>query len=228
MDNTSDANKPVSEPQQTALNLKADNTQNFTEAQTRENIASGETVPTLFGKIKKFFSDLKTVAFSGSFNDLSDRPTPYSLPIASASTLGGIKVGNNLTIDQDGTLNASGGGGGGSDDIWLPTVSEQGVISWQKSSTSTAPTARNIKGQAGQNGQDGADGNGISGITKTGTSGLVDTYTITYTNGTTTTFTVTNGAKGDPGDDYVLTNQDKTDIATIVLGMLTIAENQEV
>ena len=30
--------------------------------------------------------------------------------------------------------------------------------------------------------------------TKTGTSGNVDTYTITYTNGQSTTFTVTNGA----------------------------------
>jgi hypothetical protein len=36
-------------------------------------------------------------------------------------------------------------------------------------------------------------GNGIATITKTSTSGLVDTYTISYTNGTTTTFTVTNG-----------------------------------
>ena len=30
----------------------------------------------------------------------------YHLPIASATTLGGIKVGNNLTIESDGTLNA--------------------------------------------------------------------------------------------------------------------------
>lgn len=36
-------------------------------------------------------------------------------------------------------------------------------------------------------------GKGISGISKTSTSGLVDTYTITYSDGTTTTFTVTNG-----------------------------------
>lgn len=33
----------------------------------------------------------------------------YSLPIATLTTLGGIKVGNNLTIDIDGTLNASTG-----------------------------------------------------------------------------------------------------------------------
>lgn len=36
-------------------------------------------------------------------------------------------------------------------------------------------------------------GKGISSITKTGTSGLVDTYTITFSDGATTTFTVTNG-----------------------------------
>ena len=33
----------------------------------------------------------------------------YTLPIASASTLGGIKVGENLTIDENGVLSASGG-----------------------------------------------------------------------------------------------------------------------
>ena len=37
---------------------------------------------------------------------------------------------------------------------------------------------------------------GISSIAKTGTSGKVDTYTVTYTDGTTFTYTVTNGADG--------------------------------
>lgn len=45
----------------------------------------------------------------------------------------------------------------------------------------------------GQDGQDGQDGNGIVSIEKTSTSTLVDTYTITFTDGTTTTFEVTNG-----------------------------------
>lgn len=35
----------------------------------------------------------------------------YELPIASATTLGGVKEGNNITIDPDGTINATGGGG---------------------------------------------------------------------------------------------------------------------
>lgn len=55
-------------------------------------------------------------------------------------------------------------------------------------------------GATGADGQDGADGVGIASITKTGTSGLVDTYTITYTNGTTSTFTVTNGQDGNSNE----------------------------
>lgn len=39
-----------------------------------------------------------------------------------------------------------------------------------------------------------ADVKGISSVVKTSTSGLVDTYTITYSDGTTNTFTITNGA----------------------------------
>lgn len=41
-----------------------------------------------------------------------------------------------------------------------------------------------------------AQGNGISSIAKTSTAGLVDTYTITYDDGQTSTFAVTNGADG--------------------------------
>lgn len=42
----------------------------------------------------------------------------------------------------------------------------------------------------------GPDGVGILSIEKTATAGLVDTYTVTYTDGDTDTFTVTNGAEG--------------------------------
>lgn len=39
----------------------------------------------------------------------------YTLPVASATTLGGVKVGANLTITPEGVLNATGGGGGGTE-----------------------------------------------------------------------------------------------------------------
>ena len=58
-----------------ALSDKADNIQTFTESSKRENISSGESISTVFGKIAKWFSDLKTVAFSGDYNDLSNKPT---------------------------------------------------------------------------------------------------------------------------------------------------------
>lgn len=48
----------------------------------------------------------------------------------------------------------------------------------------------------GQDGKDGADGRGIVSITKTSSAGLIDVYTITYTDNTTSTFTVTNGKDG--------------------------------
>ena len=49
----------------------------------------------------------------------------------------------------------------------------------------------------------GHDGRGIVSITKTATVGLVDLYTILYTDGTTSTFTVTNGSVGADGRGIV-------------------------
>lgn len=49
-------------------------TPTFTKADNRDLPISGETLSTLFGKILKWFSDLKSVAFSGSYNDLSNKP----------------------------------------------------------------------------------------------------------------------------------------------------------
>ena len=62
-------------------------------------------------------------------NVSSGGESSYTLPIASTETLGGIKVGENLSITEDGTLNAIGGGGGGSYTL-PPATSENlgGVI----------------------------------------------------------------------------------------------------
>lgn len=60
-----------------------------------------------------------------------------------------------------------------------------------------------------------ADGHGgIQSIAKTGTAGLVDTYTITYADTTTSTFTVTNGAKGDTGDAWYMYIKYSSDLPT--------------
>ena len=53
----------------------------------------------------------------------------------------------------------------------------------------------------GEQGIQGIQGVSVTSITKTGTVGLVDTYTITLSNGQTTTFTVTNGRDGEGSGD---------------------------
>lgn len=52
----------------------------FTTASTRANITTGEKLSVLFGKIAKWFTDLKTVAFTGSYNDLDNKPTIPTVP----------------------------------------------------------------------------------------------------------------------------------------------------
>lgn len=89
------------------------------------------------------------------------------------------------------------GGGSGSDEVWYPHISAQGVISWTKENTSSAPTPTNIKGADGQN---GTNGRGITSVTKFTTVGLVDIYQILFTDDTTSTFTVTNGEEGPRGE----------------------------
>lgn len=56
-------------------------------------------------------------------------------------------------VDQSG-----GGGSGTSDLLWKPTVSTAGVISWARSSSTTAPVSQNIKGPQGATGPQGKPG----------------------------------------------------------------------
>lgn len=61
-------------------------------------------------------------------------------------------------------------------------------------SDGTEATVGPIRGEQGPQGPAGPTGNGIDRISLTSTSGLVKTYTIYFTDGTTTTFTVTDGS----------------------------------
>lgn len=71
----------------------SDATVAFSAASERVNITTGEKVSALFSKIVKWLSDLKPVAFSGSYDDLSNKPTipantwrPVQDNLASSST----------------------------------------------------------------------------------------------------------------------------------------------
>lgn len=59
----------------------------FTPAVSRENIKSGEKNLTLFGKIAKFFSDLKAHAFSAPVNNGTSTSTTLALAASMGKTL---------------------------------------------------------------------------------------------------------------------------------------------
>lgn len=87
------------------------------ELENDSGFLSSETDPSVPDHVKNITEDNITAwngksDFSGSYNDLTDKPTipsAYTLPTASASTLGGVKVGAGLSI-SNGVLSATGGG----------------------------------------------------------------------------------------------------------------------
>lgn len=64
-----------------------DATVTFNQASTRTNINSGDSVATLFGKIKKWFADLGTAAFQGVSNVLTQTSSGYVLDARQGKTL---------------------------------------------------------------------------------------------------------------------------------------------
>lgn len=83
--NLTPSNIGALEPSGDASNTKV----SFTQSSGRANLTSGETLKTSFGKLSKWYADLKAVAFSGSYNDLSNKPTAFKNP-------------QSLTIQQNG------------------------------------------------------------------------------------------------------------------------------
>lgn len=68
----------------------------FTVADKRENIASKEKISKILGKIAKFFADLKAVAFTGNYNDLSDKPTSLLANGGNSDTVNSHTVESNV------------------------------------------------------------------------------------------------------------------------------------
>lgn len=75
----------------------------FEETANRQQISSGDKLNTLFGKIRKWLSDLKPVAFSGKYSDLTEKAT--SEDVGALSLTGGTLEGNAnplLTLQRTG------------------------------------------------------------------------------------------------------------------------------
>lgn len=147
--NLGNRTQDISSSDITTIKLNYDNTLTLNDNQLSVN-TSGLDIPTSTsqltndsGFITKDVNDLTnytptsglaTVATTGSYNDLQDKPTipsEYTLPIASTTTLGGVKPdGTTITVTSDGTISAV-GGGGGSGDNYVTLDTEQDVGSYK-------------------------------------------------------------------------------------------------
>ena len=90
---------------------------NFTDLDTRVNTKLASSSVSAFGltlvddanaTTARSTLGLATVAATGAYSDLSGTPTAYTLPTATTSVLGGIKIdGTTITIDGSGVISSA-------------------------------------------------------------------------------------------------------------------------
>lgn len=149
---------------------------------------------------KNSASDLPATANPGE-SYFVGTASPYDVYVWSGTEWKNIGAINGIKGDDGrgivSIIRTSGNGAAGSTDTY--------TIAYSDSTTSTFPVyngkdgAAGAKGDTGATGAKGADGRGIVSIVRTsgnGAAGTVDTYTITYSDKTTSTFPVRNGADG--------------------------------
>lgn len=122
----------------------------FTEAASRTAPATGETQATLWGKVKKLFTDLKTVAFTGAYGDLTGIPGSFT-PSAHSHGAGDITSGT-LPVSRGGTGATSftsgyilvGNGTGGVTAMAPGTVAAKVGVAYGVCSTAAATVAKTV------------------------------------------------------------------------------------
>ena len=147
----------------------------------------GETGPS--GSAGAAGKGISSIAKTGTSGLVDTYTITYSDGTTSTFTVTNGAAGQNGTNGTDGQ---DGADGKSAYELAVENGFEGTEAEWLASLVGAA-------GQNGTNGTNGTNGRGISSVAKTGTNGLVDTYTITFTDGTTSTFTVTNGAAGQNG-----------------------------
>lgn len=85
-----------------------------------------------------------------------------------------------------------------------PTISVTTITGGHRITITDKNGKKNVDVMDGTDGKNGSNGRGITSVTRTsgnGSAGTTDTYTIKYTDNTTSTFTVYNGEDGENGND---------------------------
>ena len=120
--------------------------------------------------------------------------------VPAVSESGVLSWTNNGNLENPSPVTIKGADGTNGVSVTNATINASGRLIITLSNGNTVDAG--LVSSGGSGGGTGADGVGIQSIVKTSTSGLVDTYTITLTNGGTYTFTVTNGANGNDGTTF--------------------------
>ena len=160
--------------------------------------ASGHLIITL--------SDTSTIdaGTAKGANGVTFVPSVSSAGVLSWTNDGSLTNPAPVTIKgANGTNGTNGTNGADGVSVTNATINASGHLIITLSNTNTIDAGLVSSGGGSGGGTAGADGVGIQSIAKTSTNGLVDTYTITLTNGGTYTFTVTNGADGADGTNGI-------------------------
>lgn len=160
--------------------------------------ASGHLIITL--------SDTSTIdaGLAKGANGVTFVPSVSSAGVLSWTNDGSLTNPAPVTIKgANGTNGTNGTNGADGVSVTNATINASGHLIITLSNTNTIDAGLVSSGGGSGGGTAGADGVGIQSIAKTSTNGLVDTYTITLTNGGTYTFTVTNGADGTNGTNGI-------------------------
>lgn len=125
----------------------------------------------------------------------------------------------NVSASLSAILGQGGGGGGGEPcaSAWLPSVDENGNLSWTLSMSTTTPDTANIMGPQGPNGQDGAKGKDGTSIILQSVTDVAGGKQVTLAWGetpSTSSFVIPSGTPGTPGVNGVSPTVTITDAPT--------------
>lgn len=192
-----DGRGPKGDPGESAYQVAVDNGFVGTEEEWLASLGGGGTAGT--GPAGRGITSIDRTAGDGSAGTTDTYTITYSDDTTSTFS---VYNGNNGAPGAPGSPGrgiasferTAGDGSAGSTDTYTLTFTD--------ASTATLTVYNGANGSPGSSGAPGTDGRGIVSVTRTsgdGSAGSTDTYTITYTDASTSNFTVVNGSNGAPG-----------------------------